>query len=260
MSWFSRLFKPFEWPKDLPPAKELLNQLYHKDALQASVMITKSGPIDNEIISILGNVLLGLENEKWPKFQGKKMVGVAQINLEESTVIPECLNDLKFITVFIANGNDQCPVDLYENDDNESKKFIIRSYKSLDKLVPYKDAPEPLKDITPQKVVMHRTFYDPYPYWDTYLSDYKKKYGEKVYRLLKQTLKDDFNQSSEKYKNKIGGYPAPINNSDDRPLAFQLECDDVGLGWGIGGYVFIWRNPPGTDPEWEYEIEIDQDY
>lgn len=90
-------------------------------------------PPEDPKASWFGKVLVGGYGELWPGWKDKPMKALAQINLQELPFRPPRLDDLAFLTLFIAE------------DESWGKKngegWVLRAYKDLGALIPLK-APE----------------------------------------------------------------------------------------------------------------------
>ena len=72
---------------------------------------------------------VGLANETWPELESTPLAFVCQINLTDAPAVPDLLKDIALLTFFIV------PED-YELGRENGDRWVLRTYKSLDGLVP----------------------------------------------------------------------------------------------------------------------------
>lgn len=253
-----KISETFEHPSDLPPMSELAKQIYEKNILKSCLLIPQKNvkPTSNKS-SCMGTVIVGSPDEKWPLYNEKPMIGICQINLKEAPYVPQDLSDIAFVALFMARNEKDEYIDI-PTEDEKKEKWIIRAYKSLDELVPYKDAP-------PQPVYLRvcavkYEVIDDHPghYEDIYQISNEKNLSFDWERMLTDELeKLEGNLGNKIYGTKIGGYAAPIQDPILRPIAFQIGSEkDVNLNWVDNGCVYIWRNDSESLTDWEIYIDF----
>lgn len=246
-------------PPDLPPVDVIVQQLREKYDLPASLMLAAPSyrPEDPKA-SWLGRVVVGRPDEAWPSYQGQPMVGICQINLTEAPHVPDALKDLRLITVFMAAGDKEWPIDFPLEEDSPGTRWVLRAYDALDELIPYPDAPAPPRTIKPC-AVRYKLISDHHPnsYEFEEVVEWRRQYPEKIVERITEAYDNQPGEAEEAYGSKVGGWPAPIQDPITRPIAFQLGCEEkVGLQWIDGGCVYFWRNRSDQENEWNLELQF----
>ena len=85
--------------------------------------------------SAFGQVSLALPGEGWPKWQGKPLLPLCQLNLKNTSYLPDNLQDISLVTIFIAE-------DFYEADtinirsriDPSEGHWCLRTYETIEGL------------------------------------------------------------------------------------------------------------------------------
>ena len=80
--------------------------------------------------SYFGKVLVCKDGEDWPQSNGKPMIPLCQLNLEDAPYIPQSIKHIAFITIFIDDKD--MPIGNLPNGD----KWCLRAYEKNDKLIP----------------------------------------------------------------------------------------------------------------------------
>lgn len=249
-----------EWPSQLPPLREVAQCIIEETALPACLLQPKRElPIRSPLTTILGDVRCGLPGETWPMYGGSPMVGLGQINLKESLFVPEILADLAFITVFMARGKEaDWPIDFPIDGDKNREKWVVRAYRSLEGLVSYAEAPPP---VFHPCAVVPEVFQDPAPNHFAAARATVEKLGlDGAYaEWIEEEICDIEEERGQiRWGTKIGGWPAPIQDDIERPLAFQLGSEGAtGIHWIDAGCAYFWRSKSEVGKDsWSMEIEF----
>lgn len=206
-------------------------------------------PTGNPLASHFGLTPMALPEEQWPTFRGPQRLSagtqqvehnlffICQLNLTELPYLPELLSDIKLITLFV--NPDSCDADY----------FCIRTYKSLDGLVPMQ-IPERHTfqkgfEVSYELGIDQPVYDDP----DLILPDGITLSDKESENIIEQLV--------NKHCSKIGGYASSIQYapfSENQHLAkpkFCLQIDSeekIGLMWGDSGTFYIAR---GTEKGFE---------
>jgi uncharacterized protein YwqG len=175
-------------------------------------------PTGNPYTTNFGLYTMGFPGESWPMVSGRPYLFVCQLNLTETTSMPDCLHDLQLITLFI----DPNFALLGEENGNH---WQLRAYSSLEGLV---------KQDAPVKGQLARGF-----------------------ECIWQTAKDyPADQQENINRTKIGGYPSDIQSapwweSKKHPVNPQFCLQVVSeakvhLSFGDGGTLFFARGKTDT--------------
>jgi hypothetical protein len=212
------------------------------------------------LTSRLGEVRVGLPGEEWPEFEDRPLLGLCQINLDESPHVPDQLKDFSFLSIWMADER-KCPGCLnfpHRTEGVADPRLCIRAYPSLEGLV---HLPSPLakNPFVPHGVRWERVE-DQHPH-DAGAFDWAEERGltvEQAWLIMDKMpdIPDDGNSSDRAWWSKLGGWPAPIQDPIPRPLALQLGCmDEVRMQWVDGGCFYLWRRD-GEGPVWDSEVQF----
>lgn len=164
--------------------------------------------------SWIGRVYLYKEDETIPTdSNGKIMLPLLQICLEELPYIPDVLIGTKVLTVFVSEN---IPVELSSNGNN----WVIREYKEEDVLVNknISDHSSPIKPFP----LKSRLIEEDYPVWDS--GDIPTEIVDELEEMEDSGEITDYYDYTECHsEHKIGGYPCYIQS---------------GINWGEG-YEFV---------------------
>ncbi len=201
-------------------------------------------PPDDPLGSWFGQVNACYPGEFWPLFDGKPMFALCQINLTSLPFRPPHLEDIDFITVFIASG--ALPRDTPNGED-----WCLRTYKSVDALVPLK---QPKTGSYIRVCPMRwREIPEDYPIWEDV--------PEELQELMMEIDSDcpvDYYDTFENVRGfKLGGWqtwiqggPADIRSKEG--FVFQIDSDyETRWQWGDGGVGYFSRSIAPEEDRWE---------
>lgn len=195
-----------------------------KKALKREAIIFHTGGFrpTNEISeSWIGKVGWKLKNEEIPMDDNQQeMLPVATIFLPDSPACPSALSGIKLITIFVSN-------DLFKHLDSDdlSPWFVIRTYKSLDDLVPCCYISKAIKPFPLSAELVENDF----PTWDN--GGIPDDIDQEICTLEEQGDLDYFEDIYEEnyHFHKIGGYPSFCQSGiwygDDYPFVLQISSD-----------------------------------
>lgn len=193
-----------------------------KDNLKRKSVIFKTGGIrpTNEVgESWIGKVCFELKNEKYPVDKnGNKMIPIATIFLDENLYVPNNLEGIKLITIFMDEKiwNNLVDVDL-------SKWFHIRMYKNIDEIVACNYTSDKLKAFPLIPELKENEF----PMWDDLDDEMIKFINELEDRYQIDYYNDIMEENNANHK--IGGYPCSIQGgvgySDGFEFVLQIASD-----------------------------------
>ncbi|RPI32459.1 MAG: DUF1963 domain-containing protein [Chloroflexota bacterium] len=201
-------------------------------------------PSESLSASWFGRVLIGSVGERWPFFNQKPMLALAQVNVAGLPFRTPGFADIDFITVFIRS--DRLPLPGEQN----GTSWILRAYNSLANLVPL-EPPNTDSFIKPFQM-NPKVVDDDFPCFDdipVYLRDrIRNAYQE---NQIKNT--DSF---------KLGGWPTliqseiqwvPFNQHSSKPeYVFQIDSTEKGNWmWGDSGMGYFGRDTvEGHKDDW----------
>jgi uncharacterized protein YwqG len=200
-------------------------------------------PSDIIAASWFGRVNLGVGGEYWPLQDGQPMMALAQINLTELPFRTPGLEDIDFITVFIGP---KLPV-LQESNGSH---WVLRTYKTLDDLVPLKK-PDSFSYIKPFQM-RPKVIENDFPCFEDVPLDIRDK-------LHDAYMADQFDNVGGF---KLGGWPTLIQSEiiwdpqEQSPLkaeyVFQIDSSEkANWMWGDCGVGYFGRGTiPGKTDIW----------
>lgn len=254
----------YTWPAALLPREEFVRQLMEREAVQCTLVIPDPGTQpESPVATRFAEVVCGNKGEKWPLCKDRPMVGICQFNLTEMPYVPDHLNDLAFVSFFLAPGEDCQDIDIPYSPDREREKWVVRAYRSLDDLAPYTDAPKTPETLRPCGARFE------------IMTDYLRLWNRLCMIRDSHNLPDDWvrdvlkgifdfldAQGDRCWGTKIGGWVPCIWRVSRWPLAFQIGSEkEVGLNWGKGGCLFLWRDKsPDAKQEWICGVEDSKEH
>ena len=198
-------------------------------------------PDDSPLSSWIGKILVCEKGEKWPMSNGSPMIPICQINIKNSSIKADNLNDIELLTLYL--DSEEIPMDSPNGDG-----WLIRTYKDLDKLVLAEqlDFKSPIKPFPIKPEILT----DDFPCWEDCPIEIPKEFDDDYYDLF-----------SNQAEFKIGGWPtlvqseiywAPFNEHPAKPeYVFQINSiEKANLFWGDDGIAYIGR---GTKEEFKDE-------
>ena len=132
--------------------------------------------------SSFGRISLRMPGEEWPLWQGEPLLPLCQLNLAEASYLPDDLQDISVITIFIAeNFYDEDPISVRNRNDQAERLWCLRAYESLDGLVAV-DAPAIATSIRPFEARWRKAEID-YPKRDTMPIELPPEVDENYYDI-----------------------------------------------------------------------------
>jgi uncharacterized protein YwqG len=203
-------------------------------------------PVDDDKASWFGCVNFYSAGEDWPAFEGKPLHPLCQINLVEFPYRMKELEDIDFITVFIS---DDIP-----NDTPNGQGWCLRTYRSIDKLVPINKVAtnSQIKSFQMRPKIIE----EDYPCWEDIPIEIPEEIEENYYDIFS-------NVSGFKF----GGWPtliqseifwAPFNKHPIKPeFVFQIDSNEkANWFWGDNGAGYFARGTtPGKENEWAFSCQ-----
>jgi uncharacterized protein YwqG len=195
-------------------------------------------PTHSDKESWIGQVSFYKEEESIPEdAEGLLMQPLLQLSLEGLPFIPEGLENIRMLTIFIS---EDLPTQLADNGDG----WLLRAYNASDKLV-YKELDNPDSYIRP--FPLKTTFIkEDYPVWDS--GDIPAHLEEEILQLEKEgEIEDYYSVVDNHYGHKLGGYPTFYQSGIDFGEGFefllQIASDEKArLNIIDNGTIFLARN------------------
>ncbi|TWF54612.1 DUF1963 domain-containing protein [Neorhizobium alkalisoli] len=201
---------------------------------------------ENRARSWWGANFLAAENETIPVCtrSGRPLHPLVQIRIDELPQIPPLLSGMALMTIWID------PEEVPLHDAIDGQGFAIRTYPSLDNLVPigpgYRET-----EIFPSFPLLWRAVVDEQPSWE----DTAFKIPDSVARSddMDWFFDSRFVRETEPYRMvcpvKLGGWPTWIQGADwpkEAKFCLQIDSTEKGrFGVGDGGSIYLFRTPAG---------------
>ncbi len=248
-----------------PPAEQSSDEPEDEAVEEESVSISDDGPFRESIkrraivmeiggfrppsdpkTSWFGKVAFGLPDEAWPvAHDGHPLAPLAQVNVGEFPFRPPHLEKIAFLTVFIDTRE-------FDEDEANGSSWCVRSYGSLDRLVPL-ELPAGARFSIKAFPMRPKVVAEDYPVYDDVADDIPEE--------LTDSYQDDF-ENVPGFK--FGGWPtlvqssiywsSPTADSEEPEFVFQIDRTEKGH-WGFGdggvGYFGI-AKLPGGQREWRF--------
>ncbi len=201
---------------------------------------------DGRIKSLWGGGFFGAADEAVPvsSSTGQPMRPLVQIRMDELPQIPACFTGVALLTLWLEEEA------VFAGDEGAGAGFVIRTYTTLDDLVPIGAAASgskslPILPITWRAPVLEQ------PHWDDIVGELPDDVAEadedewffaSRYAVVAEEL-------YETCPVKLGGWPSWIQNSAwpvVAEFAFQINATNKGkLDLGDGGSVYFFRTARG---------------
>ncbi len=220
------------------------SEQHWKSKLARSAMVAALGgkPSNDPLASWFGRVSVGSEGELWPRFRGRPLAPICQINLSQLRERPAALDGIAFMTVFVTP--DFAYIDTFHADEpmpTDDIGWCLRSYASLDRLVPLK---APALDRCPRAFPMSfGKVVDDYPTHDLLPRDMPDDLQERYY---------DLGWEQNWANTKLGGWPSCCQSEPNWDYSPEMEGFEFALqiasepkaewSWGDGGVICIARH------------------
>jgi hypothetical protein len=199
-------------------------------------------PPDDPLASWFGGQGVGLPGEVLPKYNGKDMFPLLQVNVTELPFVPDELKNVKLFVVFL--NRESIPFDKKHGDG-----WLIREYASLDNLVPLPKTNANIAKTLPIGWSLSET---EAPDWET------------AWSVVDLTPINDDEEASdlffEKYRNysgtKVGGWPSEIQHGLETEGAFVFQIgseEKAGWIWADNGIGYFVKDQSG---EWLFKCKF----
>ena len=201
---------------------------------------------DGRITSLWGGGFFGAAGEAVPvsSSTGRPMRPLVQIRMDELPQVPPCFAGVALLTLWIEEDA------VFADDDGAGSGFVIRTYATLDGLLPVGAAPSGGKAL-PILPISWCAPVPEQPHWDDIVghlpnavvdADDETWFFESRYAAVTDKL-------YETCPVKLGGWPNWIQNCNWPAVAefcFQVNATDKGeLSLGDGGSVYFFRTARG---------------
>ena len=179
--------------------------------------------------------------------EGKEMQPIATFFLKELPYVPQHLQEIELITVFISE-------DICGHRDNTEGYFQIRTYKTLEGL----EYCEWNASIMKAFPVVPKLVEKDYPMWDD--ADFPAELFEEILRLEEEEDIEYYEHIAEEsyYMHKVGGYPAYIQAGDclnGYEFAFQISSDEKAqFNFVDSGRIYFFYNKDTQDWKLDYDF------
>lgn len=198
------------------------------------------------IASMWGGDFFGDVGETVPVSSGtgRAMRPLVQIRMDELSEVPACFSGLALLTLWVDVKA------VFADDDGAGTGFVIRTYATLDDLVPIGPVTPGSKTL-PVLPITWRALVLEQPHWDDIVSqipasiaesDEEAWFFDSRYAAVTEPL-------CETCPVKLGGWPNWIQNSvwpADGEFYFQVDATDKGkFSLGDGGSMYLFRTPRG---------------
>ncbi|WP_130730214.1 DUF1963 domain-containing protein [Komagataeibacter xylinus] len=223
-----------------PAARKCLDQL--RTLLRPASIATAGGfrPPSDPVTSWFCRGV-GQPGENLPQWNGRPMIPILQIRIDELPYVPEQLAHLALIVVFF--DMEDLPFDK-----PHGEGWVIREYTSTDGLVPLPEATHDFK---------------PFPIrWTRVEDDAPYREGACALPIDMGALDDDeaaekaFYDDFQRYdQTKVGGYPTEVQSDVGvEDFVFQIGSEEkVHLIWVDAGIAYFFRTPDGA---WRWACEF----
>jgi uncharacterized protein YwqG len=193
-------------------------------------------PTRNPLATHFGLAPVALADESWPCIGGRPLFFICQFNLTEAPFVPELLQDIALLTVFMDMQASHLG---RENGDG----WLVRAYSRLDGLHPL---------VIPAEATVPRGFEVRYE-----LAEDHPVYDDPELKIVPGFNRDGVHLENVR-RTKIGGYASNIQSEQwwytDTPdetlpghpsqprYCFQIASEDkIGLYWGDNGILYFAR-------------------
>ena len=224
-----------------PAARKCLDQL--RTLLRPASVATAGGfrPPSDPATSWFCRAV-GQPGESLPQWNGRPMIPILQIRIDELPYVPEQLAQLALIVVFF--DMEDLPLDR-----PHGEGWLIREYTSTDGLVPLPQAEQAFKPLPMRWTRIE----DDAPGWEDAWSLPINMDALVADDAGSDAFSDNFECHDQ---TKVGGYPADIQGAVGlEDFMFQINSEDrVGLIWGASGMAYFFRLPDGT---WRWSCQFD---
>ena len=226
-----------------------VNEVKEKLAKKAVVFHTGGiRPTKALLESWIGCVCWRLPGEMIPvDKEGKKMQPIATFFLKDLPYVPECLQGIELITVFISEN-------LCGHDDIAEEYVHIRTYKTLEGLEQCDENASIMRAFP----LVPKLVEDDYPIWDD--AGFPGELFEEILRLEEDEDIEYYEDIVEEnyYIHKVGGYPAFIQAGDffeGYEFAFQISSDEKAqFNFVDSGQIYFFYNRETQDWKVQYDF------
>ena len=196
----------------------------------------------------IGCVCWKMANEVLPvDKEGKEMQPIATFFLKGLPYVPQHLQEIELITVFISE-------DICGHRENTEGYFQIRTYKTLEGL----EQCEWNASIMKAFPLVPKLVEKDYPMWDD--ADFPAELFEEILRLEEEEDIEYYEDIAEEsyYMHKVGGYPAYIQAGgclNGYEFAFQISSDEKAqFNFVDSGRIYFFYNKDTQDWKLDYDF------
>ena len=202
--------------------------------------------------SSFGRVSLRLPEEEWPMWQGRPLLHLCQLNLEDAPYRPDILKDVGLITIFIEEGSyEEDGFSVRNRKDDSEGTWCLRTYERIEGLVTA-TSPVDVVSIRPFEA-RWRDMETDYPTHDTMPIELPPTISETYYDIEGIKTLDG---------TKLGGWPSCIQSEpwwdyheegEEFEFALQVDSEEKShWSWGDGGAAYFARSK--VDPNrWAFD-------
>lgn len=199
-------------------------------------------PTNDPFASSFGEVRVGFSGSTWPMRNGKPLLPICQMNLNDAPFVPDSLEDVVLLQVFIASDWWSSDLVVMDNVQDENTPFCIMTFDSLEGLQPI-EVPDHGSTILPFEARWEPVHQLDYPTHDTMPIDFDALGIGSFYE------QDGIDKI---HRTKVGGWPSCIQSEpwwdyqpDGKDFEFVLQVDTEEKAkcfWGDSGSVFVARD------------------
>ena len=222
-----------------------------KRSLAKKAVVFQTGgirPTKALLESWIGCVCWKMPNEILPvDKEGKEMQPIATLFLKDLSYLPQCLQGIELITVFISEN-------ICGHRENADEFFYVRTYETLEGLE-HCDWNATIMKTFP---LVPKLVENDYPVWDD--ADFPTELFEEILRLEEDEDIEYYEDIAEEqyYVHKVGGYPAYIQPGGGfvgYEFAFQIASDEKAcFNFVDSGRLYFFYNKDAQDWKLHYDF------
>ena len=202
--------------------------------------------------SAFGRISLAFPSEEWPMWQGNPLLPLCQLNLRNASYLPDSLQDISLITIYIAEDFYKAEaISIRNRNDHAEGLWCLRTYETIDSLITVAP-PQDVTSIRPYESRWRKAEID-YPTHDVMPIELPPDIDENYY---------DIEGIKGLHGTKLGGWPSCIQGAPwwdyraegaEFDYALQVDSEEKsGWAWGDGGAAYFARSK--IDPNrWAFD-------